>query len=199
MMAGIPRDRAVYRLLPSMAAERGDYRTLTIGGELTKIIRWQLSGSPDDYPSRINAEWVGEPDWRPVELATGASEAPIVSSRIADLIRADFEAAGSLLPLYIHGTESKEWLLFLVEKVIDCLDVNKSSEPEWDGVISKTVFRADVLPTHLPAFRVPQSTKIYWNYWAVDRLIKLAGRDLEVRLVWSEDPTRAPHPDPWGW
>jgi hypothetical protein len=134
---------------------------------------------------------------RRVELAAGASEAPIVSSRIADLYRADFEAAGSLLPLCIDGAESEEWFLFLVENVVDCLDAEKSSKPEGDGTIRKTVFRADALPADLPAFRVPQSTNVYWNDWAVDRLMKLVGIDVEARLVWSEDPTRVPHPDPW--
>jgi hypothetical protein len=196
-MADIPRDRAVYRLLSSISDDRGEYRVLTIGDELTRIIRWQLSGSPDDYPRGITAEWVGDPSWRPVEFSAGADEAPIVGSRVAEAFRADFEAAGSLLPLVVDGEESKEWFLFLVEQVVDCLDVNESSEPEWDGVIRKTVFRADAVPSHLPAFRVPQSTKLYWNGWAVDRLTRLAGVDLEARLVWSQDPTRTPHPDPW--
>jgi hypothetical protein len=180
-----------------MSADRGYYRALTIGGELTRVIRWYLSGSPDEYPSRISAEWVGEPDWRPVEM-TGTDEAPLVSSRIVDLFRADFEAAGSLLPLHIDGAETKEWFLFLVEAVVDCLDVEKSSAPEWNGDIRKSIFRADALPTGLPAFRVPQSTHAHWNGWAVDRLMKLVGVDLEARLVWSSDPTRVPHPDPWG-
>jgi hypothetical protein len=196
-MADIPRDRTVYRLLSSVSDDRGDYRALTIGGELTRVISWQLSGSPDDYPNRVNAEWVGDPDWRPVEFSAGADEAPIVNGRIADLFRADFEAAGSLLPLYIDGEESKEWFLFLVEQVVDCLDTEESSEPEWDGVIRKAVFHADAVPTNLPAFRVPQSTKLFWNGWMVDRLTKEAGVDLEARLVWSENPTRTPHPDPW--
>ena len=191
----IPRNRAVYRLLPGMGADRGDdYRTLTIGSELTRILRWQLSGSPDDYPSGISAEWVGDPHGRPVELATGATEAPIVSSRIADLHRADFEAAGSLLPLCIDGVQSSQWLLFLVEAVVDCLDVPNSSEPEWDGTIRTAVFRADAVPADLPAFRVPQSTKVYWTGWAVDRLVGLVGVDLEARLVWSEDAARTPIP-----
>lgn len=197
-MADIPRDRAVYRLLPGMSEERDDYRTLTIGGELTRIIRWQLSGSQDDYPRGITAEWVGDPSWRAVEFSPGADEAPIVGIRIADAYRADFEAAGSLQPLVIDGEESKEWFLFLVEEVVDCLNTEESSEPEWNGVIRKAVFTADAVPVNLPAFRVPQSTKLFWNKWMVDRLLDEAGVDIEARLIWSQDPSRTPHPDPWG-
>ncbi|WP_205669920.1 MULTISPECIES: hypothetical protein [unclassified Amycolatopsis] len=197
MMADIPRGRAVCRLLPSVSEARGEYRALTIGGELTKVVRWMLSGSPDDYPRGIVAEWVGDPGWRPVEFSPGADEAPIVGRRVADEFRADFEASGSLLPLVVDGKESDEWFLFLVEQVVDCLDLGESSEPEWDGVIRKSVFRPDAVPSGLPVFRVPQSTKLYWNEWAADRLRTLAAPDVETRLIWSADPTRTPHPDPW--
>ncbi|MFC8869098.1 hypothetical protein ACFUAC_15760 [Streptomyces sp. NPDC057148] len=37
-----------------------------------------------------------------------------------------------------------------------------------------------------------------WNGWAVDRLREILGADLEARLIWSEDPSGKPHPDPWG-
>lgn len=188
----------MYRLLPGMGGERGDFRALTIGNELTRIIRWMLSGSPEEYPSGITAEWVGDPDARPVEVVAGMSEAPIVSGRVADLFRAEFAASGSVPPLRIDGTESTEWFVLLVEKVVDCLDAGRSSEPEWDGLIRKAVFRADAVPAGLPAFRVPRSTRIYWNEWAAERLTELAGADLEMRLVWSADPARVPHPDPWG-
>ncbi|UKD59524.1 MULTISPECIES: hypothetical protein [Amycolatopsis] len=197
MMADIPRGRAVCRLLPSVSEARGEYRALTIGGELTKVVRWMLSGSPDDYPRGIVAEWVGDPGWRPVEFSPGADEAPIVGRGVADEFRADFEASGSLLPLIVDGKESDEWFLFLVEQVVDCLDLGESSEPEWDGVIRKSVFRPDAVPSGLPVFRVPQSTKLYWNEWAADRLRTLAAPDVETRLIWSADPTRTPHPDPW--
>lgn len=196
-MADIPRGRAVCRLLPSVSEARGEYRALTVGRELTRVVRWMLSGSPEDYPRGIAAEWVGEPDWRPVEFSPGADEAPILVRRVADQFCGDFEASGSLLPLTIDGKESEEWYLLLVEQVVDCLCTTESSEPEWDGVIRKSVFCPDAVPTHLPAFRVPQSTKIYWNEWAADRLRKLAASDVEARLIWAEDPAREPHPDPW--
>ncbi|NKE59817.1 hypothetical protein FXN61_24635 [Lentzea sp. PSKA42] len=197
-MADIPRSRAVYRLLIGMKEERGDFRSLTIEtDDLTEVVRWQLSNTQDSYQNELNAEWVGDPSWRPVEFSPRTA-APVVGVRIAEMFRADFEAAGTLQPLVIDGEESKEWFAFLVEKVVDCLDAEKSSEPEWDGTIRKSVFRADAVPVDLPAFRVPQSTNIHWNGWMVDRLMKLVALDVEARLIWSDDPTREPHPDPWG-
>ncbi|MFC9464779.1 hypothetical protein [Streptomyces coelicoflavus] len=59
-----------------------------------------------------------------------------------------------------------DYLLFLVEKVVDCVDQRRSSKPKrGTGPMKTTIF--------LPA-------------------------DLEARLIWSEDPARMPHPDPWG-
>jgi hypothetical protein len=198
-MADIPRNRAVYRLLTGMSEKRGDFRSLTIDtDDLIDVVRWMLSGSPGGFPKRLTAEWVGDPSWRPEEFSPDSNEASIVSIRIAEMFRADFEAAGTLQPLVIDGEESTEWFVFLVEKVVDCLDTDRSSEPEWDGTIRKSVFRADAVPVDLPAFRVPQSTNTHWNGWMVDRLMKLVALDIEARLVWSEDPTREPHPDPWG-
>lgn len=197
-MTDIPRDRAVYRLLTGMGEERGDYRSLVLDTEdLTGIVRWQLSGSPEDLPERVKAEWVGDPSGRPVEFSPGDS-APVVGGRVAERFRADFEAAGTLHPLHVDGERSGEWFVFLVEEVVDCLDTARSSEPEWDGTIRKSVFRAEAVPVDLPAFRVPQSTNIHWNGWMVDRLVELVARDVEARLIWSEDPSREPHPDPWG-
>jgi hypothetical protein len=55
------------------------------------------------------------------------------------------------------------------------------------------------LPSHLPAFRVPQFPgAAQWNGWAADLLADLTGDQIEKRLIWSEDPATRPHPDPWG-
>lgn len=198
-MADIPRNRAVYRLLIGVNEKRDDYRSLTVDtDDLTEVARWQLSASTEPFQKPLHAEWVGDPSWRPVEFSAG-STGPIVGSAIAEKFRADFEAAGTLHPLHIDGEESKEWFIFLVEKVVDCLDVDRSSEPEWNGTIRHSVFRADAVPVDLPAFRVPQSPhNICWNGWMVDRLMKLVALDVDARLIWSEDPAREPHPDPWG-
>ncbi|MEV6235443.1 hypothetical protein [Lentzea sp. NPDC051838] len=197
MTADIPRKRSVYRLLTGMSEARGAYRELSIEtSDLTDVIRWELSGSSGSYQNPVHAKWLGERSLRPVEFKPDDA-APCVSVRIAERFRADFEAAGTLRPLVIDGHEDPEWLVFLVEKVVDCLDVERSSEPEWDGTVRKSVFRADAVPVHLPAFRIPQSTDVQWNGWMVDRLMKLVSLDVEARLVWSENPAVQPHPDPW--
>lgn len=80
------------------------------------------------------------------------------------------------------------------------MDTVHSSKPKrTTGEIKKTVFRPDVLPAELPAFRVPQFPgAVYWNGWAVERLREILGEALEARLIWSEDPALSPHPNPWG-
>ncbi|CCB77015.1 MULTISPECIES: hypothetical protein [Streptomycetaceae] len=190
---------AVYRLLPSLSPSRGDYRTLLLSGSLRKIIRWQRSGSPEDRPTDVSAEWDGDPRCRPTEFPSPDPGAPVVSRRIADLLGEELLAAGSLLPLRIDGRETDDWLLYLVERVVDCIDPRRSSKPTRSGEIKKAVFRADVVPVELPAFRVPHAPgMVYWNGWAVQRLVELLGDDLEARLIWSVDPSLTPHPNPWG-
>jgi hypothetical protein len=199
MADNVRKPLSVYRLLPGLTPSKGDYRTLILPGSLRKIIRWQRTGSPEDRPTEISAQWDGDPRWRHLDFPSGAPGAPIVSRRIADLLRDDLETAGSLMPLHIDGTETDDYLLYLVEKVVDCLDTRRSSKPKRNGEITKTVLRADALPADLPAFRVPEASgNVHWNAWAVDRLAELVGDDLEARLVWSEDPALTPHPNPWG-
>jgi hypothetical protein len=124
----------------------------------------------------------------------------VLSRRIADILRDDLSTAGSLLPVLIDGADTREYVLYVVKKVVDCVDTRRSSKPKrLTGQIKKAVFRADALPGDLPAFRVPEYPgAVYWNGWAADRLTDLLGDDLEARLVWSEDPTFTPHPNPWG-
>ncbi|MFC9113784.1 hypothetical protein ACFTWN_10620 [Streptomyces sp. NPDC057092] len=84
--------------------------------------------------------------------------------------------------------------------MIDCLDLRRSSKPKkLNGEVTKAVYRADALPSHLPAFRLPQFPgAVQWNGWAAERLVELTGDQIEARLCWSGDPTAVPHPDPWG-
>nr|CEL17113.1 hypothetical protein [Kibdelosporangium sp. MJ126-NF4] len=142
---------------------------------------------------------MGEPRWRNLEFASGTPEAPILSRRVADLLREDLETAGTFVPVRIDGTDTDDYLLYLVDKVVDCVDTRRSSKPKRNGEIKKTVFRADALPSELPAFRVPESPDcVQWNGWMADRMLDLLGDDLATRLVWSEDPTLTPHHNPWG-
>ncbi|MEK0098359.1 hypothetical protein WDA79_07585 [Streptomyces sp. A475] len=46
---------------------------------------------------------------------------------------------------------------------------------------------------------VAQETDVYWNGWAARLIQSLAGPDnVELRLVWSADPTAEPYPRPMG-
>lgn len=163
-------------------------------------MRWQRTGDSADWPTGIRAEWDGDPRLRKTEFPSGYPGAPVFSRRIADVLKNDLSTAGSFVPVLIDDDETGEYFLYLVEEVVDCLDTRRSSKPKKaDGQIKNAVFRADVLPVSLPAFRVPEYRRgVYWNGWAVDRLRELIGDDLEARLVWSEDPTLTPHPNPMG-
>ena len=188
---------AIYRLLPSL----GEFRTLHLDEfPHRKLIRWLRTGSAADLPEAFGAEWEGDPRWPASEFPCGYPGTPVLSRRIADLLRDDLAAAGSFAPVLIDGANTREYVLYLVEKVVDCLDSRRSSKPKrLTGQIKKAVFRADALSIHVPAFRIPEFPGgVYWNGWAVDRLVELLGEDLETRLVWSEDPTLTPHPNPWG-
>jgi hypothetical protein len=191
---------AVYRLMPSME----DFRTLSLEEYAhRKLIRWLRTGAPEDLPERFTAEWVGNPRLRSAEFPCGYPGAPVFSRRVADLVAGDLSAAGKCLPVHPEGTDPQgepDYLLYLVEKVVDCVDLRRSSKPKkGTGQMKQTVFRPEALPTELPAFRVPEFPGgVHWNGWAVSRLREILGADLEARLIWSEDRTLTPHPNPWG-
>jgi hypothetical protein len=188
---------AIYRLLPGM----GDFRMLllteTSHARLTRYLR---TGSPEQRPTHAEAVWDGPPELRPAEFASGLIGAPIFSRRVADLMSDDLTRAGGFVPLAIDGSDTGEYVLYVVDEVVDCLDTRRSSKPKRaTGQIKKMVFRADAVPAELPALRVPEyPVAVCWADPAVDRLTKLLGDDLEARLIWSADSSLTPHPDPWG-
>ncbi|MFF8533672.1 hypothetical protein ACN6K9_007756 [Streptomyces sp. SAS_267] len=195
----------VYRLLPSM----GEFRTLLLGGSLRKLIRWQITGSATDLPPSFSGSWDGNPGRRKGEFPSGYPGAPILSRRVADLLAEDLSESGPFVPVVIEAADpafpadaggSDDYVLHLVEQVVDCLDTRRSSRPKkTTGEITEAVFRAEALPVGLAAFRVPEFRGgVHWNGWAADRLSELLGDDIEARLVWSEDPAARPHPSPWG-
>mgnify|MGYP001349951920 CR=1 FL=1 len=191
--------RRVYRLLPSL----GDFRTLRLRDDtLQGLARWCYQGPPHEPPSVFPAAWVGKRQWRTTEFPTHYAEAPILSRRVADLLRDDLRTAGSLAPVTIDNpVDDTEYVVYVVHAVVDCVDVDRSSpEPvNPTGELERTVFRPDAVPSGLPAFRIPQfPVAVHWNGWAADRLAELLGEDLERRLVWSDDPEAVPHHRPWG-
>jgi hypothetical protein len=188
---------SVYRLLPSLS----DYQAVRLDpAALLRLKRWQRAGADGDRPAGFVGEWMGERRWPKGEFPSGYQGAPVLSRRAVDRFgEDDLLAAGSLLPVDT-GDRADEYVLYLVEQVVDCLDRRRSSKPKrMNGEVKKAVFRREALPTHLPAFRLPEfRSAVQWNGWASDRLVELLGDEMEARLVWSEDPAAKPHPDPWG-
>lgn len=187
---------SVYRLQPAF----GDVRTLLFGPSLSRLMRWQISGSAADLPGRLTAEWDGNPLLPESEFPSGYPGAPVLSRRVAEALGDELSKAGRLLPVEVEGAEEGAYLLYAVEAVVDCVDTRRSSKPKKGGGPMKiTVLRPDALPVDLPAFRVPESSRVvHWNGWAVARLAGLLKEKLEARVVWSEDASHTPHPDPWG-
>ncbi|WP_405870223.1 MULTISPECIES: hypothetical protein [unclassified Streptomyces] len=197
MADGPEKGLSVYRLMPSLS----DYQTLSLNNfDVRGLMRWQRAGGEADRPMRLRAEWLGERRWSKSEFPTGYHGAPVLSRRLAERFGDELLAAGSFVPVDIDGAKDDEYCLYLVEEVVDCLDLRRSSKPKkMDGEVKKAVFRVEAMPTHLPAFRLPQFPgAVQWNGWAADRLCDLTGDQIEKRLLWSEDPTDKPHPDPWG-
>ncbi|MEU1270194.1 hypothetical protein [Streptomyces sp. NPDC005799] len=191
------RPLSVYRLLPGLS----EYRTLHLNNfDAVQVMRWQRAGDQADRPTRLRAEWLGEKGWPKSDFPTGYHGAPVLSRRLAEQFWDELHTAGSLVPVDIDGAKDDEYFLYLVDQVVDCLDLRRSSKPKrMDGEVKKAVFRVEALPTHLPAFRLPQFPgAVQWNGWAADRLIDLTEDQIERRLVWSQDPSAKPHPDPWG-
>ncbi|MGX1561487.1 hypothetical protein [Streptomyces sp. NPDC055509] len=188
---------SVYRLLPSLS----EYQQLHLDSVgVRQLMRWQSAGAGTEPPALLSAEWMGERRWAKSDFPSGRPGAPVLSRRLADGLGDALQSAGRLVPVDIKGAKGEEYFLYLVEQVIDCLDLRRSSKPKrLDGEVKQPVYRVEALPTHLPAFRLPQFPgAVQWNGWAADRLIDLTGDQIEKRLTWSQTAAPKPHPDPWG-
>ncbi|MEW1779001.1 hypothetical protein [Streptomyces sp. NPDC086777] len=196
-MSGMSRrGSAVYRLLPSLS----DYATLRLNGtDQSRLMRWQRLGSEEERPTGLRAEWLDDDGTPRSEFPSGSPGAPVLSRRLTEGFGDELLSAGNLVPVEIRNGKGDDYVLYLVDQVVDCLDQRRSSKPKRNGEIKKPVYRPEALPTRLPAFRLPQFPRaVQWNGWAVDRLLGLAGDQIEARLTWSEDPAAKPPPDPWG-
>lgn len=188
---------AVYRLL----AGTGNLRTLRMGDSLIDLKRRQFQGSKVALPDSFEAEWTGDPKARKADFASDYPGAPILSRGLVDRVGQErLEQAGRLVPVRTPGPEPDEYALYVVEPLVDCVDIRRSARPKKaTGEMRKMVFIPEAVPAELPAFRVPQfPVAVCWTGWMRDLLDEILGGDLEARLLWSPEPSAAPHPDPWG-
>ncbi|MFE5031226.1 hypothetical protein [Streptomyces sp. NPDC056683] len=188
---------AVYRLL----AGKRNLRTLRLGDALIDLKRRQFQGPQVALPDVFEAEWTGDPKARKAEFASDYPGAPILSRRLVDRVGQErLEQAGRLVPVRTPGSEPDEYALYVVEPLVDCVDTRRSDRPKKaTGEMRKMVFRPEAVPAELPAFRVPQfPVAVCWTGWMRDLLGEILGDGLEARLLWSPEPSAAPHPDPWG-
>ncbi|MFR9726982.1 hypothetical protein ACL02R_27020 [Streptomyces sp. MS19] len=195
---------SVHRLLPSLL---GDRATLRLGdASLDSVIRWCMSGASAadaDRPARVAGTWSEDATEPKSSFPSDYPCAPVLGSEARAALGDGLAASGDLVPVDTGDPEDTgdgAYSLLLVTRVVDCLDVRRSSKPKRStGEITRAVFLPEALPTAAAAFRVPEAPgAVYWNGWAADLLTARLGDDLESRLCWSEDPARTPHPDPWG-
>jgi hypothetical protein len=196
-LSGISRrGPAVYRLLPSLS----DYETLRLNGtDQSRLMRWQRLGGEEKRPTGLRAEWLDDDGTPRSEFPSGSPGAPVLSRRLAERFGDELLTAGTLVPVEIDKAKDDDYVLYVVDQVVDCLDPHRSSKPKRNGEVRRPVYFPEALPARLPAFRLPQFPRaVQWNGWAVDRLLGLTGDQIEARLTWSEEPASKPHPDPWG-
>jgi hypothetical protein len=184
---------SVYRLLPSLSEYQGLHLE---SADVIRLMRWQRGGAEADRLARLRATWLGERKWPESEFPSGRAGAPVLSRRLAESMGEGLAAAGSLVPVEIDAAaKDDEYFLFVVEAVVDCLDLLRSSKPKKiDGEVKKAVFRPEALPSHLPAFRLPQFPgAVQWNGWAADLLADLTGDQIERRSPpWALFETSSP-------
>ncbi|MFE2279582.1 hypothetical protein ACFXAE_20565 [Streptomyces sp. NPDC059454] len=187
---------AAYRITPG----EGNLRTLRLDDSLIGLKRWQFQGERAERPTEFGAEWTGDRKGREAEFASDCPGAPVFSRRLAGRLGDQLEKAGRLVPVRVAGTAADDYVLYVVESLVDCLDTRRSSQPKKaTGEMKKMVFRPEAYPVDLPAFRVPEfPVAVCWNGWMLDLLKDVVGDDVIGRLLWSPDPAAAPHPDPWG-
>lgn len=187
---------AAYRITPSAK----NLRTLRLDDSLIDLKRWQIQGARAELPTVFGATWTGDPKAPKAEFASDYPGAPMFSRALADRLGDQLEKAGHLVPVRVEGAEPDDYVLYVVEPLVDCVDARRSSHPKkGSGEMQKMVFRPEAYPAALPAFRVPTfPVAVCWNGWMLDLLHDLVGDDVTGRLLWSQDPAAAPHPRPWG-
>ncbi|MFF9019294.1 hypothetical protein [Streptomyces eurythermus] len=185
----------VYRLVPRF---HDDFRGALL--ESDEIMRWELDEEATPLPAELPGSLQGDPSGTLSEFPTANPAAPILGATLLKAVRDRFAGTGHFIPVNVPGLPAGTYTAYVPTTVADCLDEARSSAPELTGKIRQAVFHEDRVPVDVPAFRLPENrTYVYWNAWAA-RLIEEAAppRSVELRLVWSSDPTATPHRDPMG-
>ena len=154
-----------------------------------------LRGMTHERPTRAAAQWFNDPRLPRGEFPCGSHAAPLFNRRLADRFRVELERCGTLVPV-TFGEPSPEYFLLVVELVVDCLDVGRSSRPKHTtGAIAQPVFVRERVPTDVPAFRFPQSpTWVMWNRSFVEELLIESPGCVRPLVLWSADPSVAVFP-----
>ncbi|MGJ5752037.1 hypothetical protein FB563_0102 [Streptomyces puniciscabiei] len=165
-----------------------------------QILRWELDEQTVPLPAEIPGSLHGELGGTPADYPTSDPASPVLSAALLEAVRDRFSGTGHFIPVNVPGLAAGTYTAYVPATVADCLDQLNSSTPEATGRIRKAAFHQDRVPVQFPAFRLPQNrTYVYWNAWAA-RLIEssAAPGSVELRLVWSSNPTATPHRDPMG-
>jgi hypothetical protein len=156
----------------------------------------QATPVPAEIPGSLHGNHAGTL----ADYPTSDFGSPVLSAALLQSVRARFSEAGHFIPVDVPGLAVGTYTAYVPTTVSDCLDRLNSSTPEATRKIRSAVFHQHLVPLHVPAFRLTENkTYVYWNAWAA-RLIEssAAPGSLELRLVWSSDPTATPHRDPMG-
>ncbi|MEU6391722.1 hypothetical protein [Streptomyces sp. NPDC046939] len=185
----------IFRIAPAF----GDrYKGLLV--DALPLIRWEIDSSAHARPDRLLAEWHGDPGGTVSGYPCGHTVVPVLGRELAEETRAAFEPFGTYIPVHAPNGGPDDFSAYIPDVVADCLDRGKSSAPTATGEIERAVFDPDRIPRDAPCFRLTDNrTFVHWNGWAARLIQSLAGSEnVELRLVWSADPTARPHPRPMG-
>ncbi|MEV6296546.1 hypothetical protein AB0M41_40420 [Streptomyces sp. NPDC051896] len=165
-----------------------------------QMLRWELDEQAVPLPAEIPGSLHGELGGTPADYPTSDPASPVLSAALLQAVRDRFSGTGHFIPVNVPGLATGTYTAYVPTTVADCLDRLNSSAPEATGRIRKAVFHQERVPLNVPAFRLPENrTYVYWNAWAAHLIESSAAPgSVELRLVWSSDPTATPHRDPMG-
>jgi hypothetical protein len=185
--------RTIFRLYPDYQHARG---LLLDEASSVRVLRRQRTGAGE--VGRLAGIWTAESDVPLGDFPCGMGFAPILSRRICTQFETELAKAGECIPVHADGLEDGAYQLYLVNPVIDCLDVKRSAKPKREtGEMTHVTFLPSKIDSSLPAFRIPQSpTFVFWNEDFVHALERSGAEGLTFLVVWSEDhaiqPASAP-------